>query len=207
MKLLNILLAAAIKLTAVRVVTAANCGEPAGSYTSTYVPTGRAWNSWQYGIGEMTTTYASLKQYGFVVVSGTYKMVELQKDTTGSSTTVSYARDAYNNIWAQCMDNGYNCAASYKTGAWSYAGQWYWGWWNRDSWWARDVRHCGLGGRSAEQGEGGDPLGTWNETVPTILSITTTNVTRDELPFPEMFAGKPDDKLYPLITVELDWEE
>lgn len=69
------------------------------------------------------------------------------------------------------------------------------------------MRHCGLGGRSAEQGEGGDPLETWNETVPTILSITTNNVTRDELPFPEMFAGKPDDKLYPLITVELDWEE
>jgi hypothetical protein len=221
MKPTNMLLLAASQLASLS--QAANCANPKGTSVDPYVPTGDAWNAMQFGIQQVTSVFNSVDD-GFVYVTLKNKpsepaLVQLAWDCK-SAHSKSYASEAYNNIWSQCMDNGYRCDRAYETGTWALNGQWYWIAWFGESVGrkARSVIHCGLKERDGDGDglhrrvpdvSGLDPL-EWNPPIREIFSVTRTNVTKKELPtdgyIPPMFADRADDDVIELIEVVLDMD-
>ncbi|KAJ2983367.1 hypothetical protein NQ176_g749 [Zarea fungicola] len=184
----------------VAVSSAADCSDPVGNSDTTYYPgvtTNRCFEIIHDSLDDNKPTGAFVCHFNGGV------MMEGQKDCSGADPNhrTSHLSEALGNIYDQCLNSGRNgCRAAQQTGTWKLDNQWYWLNWNiqRDT--SRNVLHCGLKARDGlvDGGTSGPDAASVS-----VGSIMTKNVTRDELPFPEMYADQPSDQLYELTTVEL----
>ncbi|KAJ2983950.1 hypothetical protein NQ176_g322 [Zarea fungicola] len=104
---------------------AANCGN---QFLLEIVPSGYAWNVLQACIRVMAEQD---DQDGDLVCSYDKPWTNyLQIQAKWKHGYNVNLEGAFNEIWNQCMNNGYRCKGPYQTGTWQYGDEWYWVWWN-----------------------------------------------------------------------------
>lgn len=126
---------------------AANCGN---LFTLERVPSGEAWNRLQACIRIIAN--GDDKDADYVCSYDKYYTNYLQLQAQWKNGYNVNLEGAFNEIWNQCMNNGYHCKGPYQTGTWQYGDEWYWIWWNYDN--PRASKHwpCGFAQGDNESG-------------------------------------------------------